>query len=299
MDNEPITFEYEGLKKSIAATQAALLNPRPRLKKVGQLVVTMVKDLIEAGGEGWAPYAPSTLKRLMGSGTSTITRGGIVRAAQVRKLTRALDKQYAAVRDKGWDPARRKAVDRTIKRIASLRKQEERAQSADASMTRFENAHRSGGYVNLRVVQAGKRKRVEIMSGPNKGEFIAFSRGQRSEVGTSFRVAASEIQPNAKGKLRVRKDAVSQKQGEDVRKRDVQKRDAATLKLLRNMPKTIRMKLYKRIVLIYSRVSTVADAQNEMRRYIPPKDMPRVIEYMAKVMETDLEEAWNEGSAAA
>lgn len=126
---EPITFEYEGVKRSINATQAALANPKPRLREVARVAGRMIRDFIAAEGEGtWKPFAPSTLARRQQVGTSTINKQGQVRAAILKRYGKQLDRiRKTVLRGKGWTPALRKQYELLVKRAAALTKRQERA----------------------------------------------------------------------------------------------------------------------------------------------------------------------------
>lgn len=155
-----VTYEYEGVRRSIRALQQRIENPGPTLKHFSKKIIADVKANIAAGGSGWPPYAESTIEHMEHRGTGQITRRGTVRVDRLRRASKTLQRIEAQVRQHGWTDKLRERYDRVTKRIAAFKKAEARAQK------------KSAGERNIGPRQSEKRRLLQRMPGTIRSKLL-------------------------------------------------------------------------------------------------------------------------------
>lgn len=90
-------------------------------------------------------------------------------------------------------------------------------------------------------------------------------------------------------------------QGKSTGARKIGKRQSEKRKLLQGMPGTIRASINGNVLSTYSAANEIGKAHNDgegvepERQFLPPPNMPRHLETLGDMMESDLGQAWETG----
>lgn len=114
----------------------------------------------------------------------------------------------------------------------------------------------------------------------------------REERKTAAKATIERLRGNAKNAKELRQYERANETLKKLSRDRLGKRVAQTHKLLARMPGTIRAKLMGEVLRIYSKAGAVADAQNDMREFIPPPNMDEVMDFFKEVMEAETLAAW-------
>jgi len=173
---EPFVLQWGEVRRSINAVQERLANPKPVLREFSRHMTKDIRENIQAGGTGWPPKAPSTVKREESTGTSQVSKRGTLRADRVKRTVRQMKKLERKVRDEGWTDENRRKYDRLKKRLANYKKAEARAKKQDASKR------------NIGRRQSEKRRLLQGMPGTIRNKLdgnILTTYSKANEVGAA------------------------------------------------------------------------------------------------------------------
>ena len=256
MATQAITFEYEGVERSINALIEHLENPKPVLRQfASKVLIPAVRQNITIGGTGWPPYAVSTLKRMQASGTSQVTARGTIRAGRRKKFASAIAKHAKALKRNGWSQDWQNKQERLEKRLANYDKAIAREQRIGA--------------------EAAKAKaQLEDLT-RNPGQRGAEKKRQRAE------------KKIAKAKNRIGMRAVNKRQLlqaiPGTIRAAVRKNDSGGLLVVYSAAGPV------------GAAHNYGAGKTPTREFLPPPNMAEHMETLAKLLERDYDKAWEQG----
>lgn len=256
MDTQPITFEFEGVERSINALIENLENPKPVMRQFASKVfIPGIKRNIASGGVGWPPYAKSTLERMGATGTSQVTARGTIRANRRKRFASALKKHARKLEKFGWSQDWQNKQDRLEKRVKNYEKAIAREERIGANAAK------------------AKRDLEELTANPGKK-------------------GAERKRARAEKAIEKSKNRIGKREAE-VRKL-LQAMPGTIRFMVKPQGDGMRLIAYSAAGPVGG-AHNYGEGRDPMRQFLPPPDMAAYLDTLAKLLEKRFDKAWERG----